>query len=247
MTMESEDVRSPCAHAMVRWGRRLRDGAAAVVSAPLRSSARSYGTRRLMQRHFAHIARIHTGERLGGEGAACLSPLASQWGGWALQRAPLPAPHAHAGPSRSIPTTGSRSPPRPSPPSLDAALPAVPLLRLHSAAVKAEPPVRCCGRASCPGPWDGLAVRGDRVAQRFPLRLTKQGAQAWSGSGRRGGGIALQFWCTGRMRTYCMCSPRTSRAQGDSQAPASVPHQNRAWEDADPQQISHPGGQRGPA
>lgn len=145
------------------------------------------------------------------------------------------------------PDHGLPLPPRPSPPSLDAALPAVPLLRLHSAAVKAEPPVRCCGRASCPGPWDGLAVRGDRVAQRFPLRLTKQGAQAWSGSGRRGGGIALQFWCTGRMRTYCMCSPRTSRAQGDSQAPASVPHQNRAWEDADPQQISHPGGQRGPA
>lgn len=32
--MESEDVRSPCAHAMVRQGHRLRDGAAGVVLAP---------------------------------------------------------------------------------------------------------------------------------------------------------------------------------------------------------------------
>lgn len=112
MTMESEDIRSPCAHAMVQQGHQARDRATSVVPAPLRASARRYGTRRLMQRHFAHIARIHTGERLGREGAACLSPLASQWGGWALQQAPLPTPHAHAGPARA---SGRRAPAPPCP------------------------------------------------------------------------------------------------------------------------------------
>jgi len=58
---------------------------------------------------------------LGREGAACPSPLASQWGGWALQRAPLPAPHA--GLSPSIRTAGSRSrcPPSSRPPDAPAA------------------------------------------------------------------------------------------------------------------------------
>lgn len=119
MMMESEDVRSPCAHAMVWRGHRLRDGGSwGCPGTFLRASARSYSTRRLMHRHFAHIALIHTGERLGGEGAACLSLLASQWGGWALQRAPLPAPHAHAVPSRSIPNAGSVRRPSSFPPSL---------------------------------------------------------------------------------------------------------------------------------
>lgn len=213
MTMESEDVRSPCAHAMVRWGRQLRDGAAAVVSAPLRASARSYGTRRLMQRHFAHIARIHTGERLGGEGAACLSPLASQWGGWALQRAPLPAPHAHAGLSRSIPTAGSRSPPA-IPPSLDAVLPVIPLCGSGPAAVKAEPSAQRCGHAACPGPARGMEElsEGTELLRGFPSGWQNRGTR--SGSGTREGGGVLQFWCTRRMRTHCMCSPYTSRAGG---------------------------------
>lgn len=131
MTMESEDVRSPCAHAMIRQGHRARDRATSVVPAPLRASAQSYGTRRLMQRHFAHIARIHTGERLGREGAACLSPLASQWGGWALQQAPLPAPHAHAVPSPSIhPDGGLPLPTAIHPPSLATLEQPPPLLAL---------------------------------------------------------------------------------------------------------------------
>lgn len=225
-----------CGMGLPRWSRHLCDRAPGATA----HAGSCKGTLRTL------LASTQASGSAGRAQPACHRSQANGVGGLCSEP-PFPLRTHTLDPAGASRPRAPARPPRPSPPSLDAALPAVPLLRLHSAAVKAEPPVRCCGRASCPGPWDGLAVRGDRVAQRFPLRLAKQGARAWSGSGRRGGGIALQFWCTGKMRTYCMCSPRTSRAQGDSQAPASVPHQNRAWEDADPQQISHPGGQRGPA
>lgn len=245
MTMESEDVRSPCAHAMVRWGRQLRDGAAAVVSAPLRASARSYGTRRLMQRHFAHIARIHTGERLGGEGAACLSPLASQWGGWALQRAPLPAPHAHAGLSRSIPTAGSRSPPA-IPPSLDAVLPVIPLCGSGPAAVKAEPSAQRCGHAACPGPARGMEElsEGTELLRGFPSGWQNRGHTVRIRHKGRWGCPSVLVHQEDENPLHVF--PLHIQGRWDSQAPASVPRQSRAWEDADPQQFSHPSGQRGP-
>lgn len=46
----------------------------------------------------------------------------------------------------------------------------------------------CC--LSRPGPWDGGAVRGDRVAQRFPLWLAKQGAH---GQDQAQGKVGLPF------------------------------------------------------
>lgn len=48
----------------------------------------------------AHCSQPH--RRASREGAACPSPLASQWAGWALQRTPLSAPHALAVPRPSI-------------------------------------------------------------------------------------------------------------------------------------------------
>lgn len=84
-------------------GHQAQDRATSVVPAPLRASHLCPELRHSPAKAkalCAHCSQPHG--RASREGAACPSPLASQWAGWALQRTPLSAPHALAVPRPSI-------------------------------------------------------------------------------------------------------------------------------------------------
>lgn len=137
-------------------GHQAQDGAAWLVPAPLRASYLCPEPRHwaAMRRHFAHIApRSHTGR----EGAACPSPLTSQWAGWALQRAPLSAPHAPAVPGAGVWRAGlSPLSPSPAPPGR-ARSPTAPCA--PHPAPRPETKLRLCGEL-CARPGSGVKGMG---------------------------------------------------------------------------------------